>query len=200
MTDIQIVRRAHEGLTYAEYLDHWREHLGQPVTDKDQRRLHFYRTYNMERSERIASAYDPSPRLTEAMTCISEKQLWMVLTEAWCGDSAFSLPVIAAVAEQSPNIDLRILLRDSHLDIMDAYLTNGARSVPKLVAFGASGEQLFTWGPRPEPAQALRERMKAEGADGKAMTTALVEWYEAGGWRIVDEELAVALESVTCAP
>lgn len=199
MNEVQIYQQAQQGLTYEEYLAYWREQLEQPITDKDQRRLHFYRSYNMERSERVAAAYSPSPRLAEALACIPEPQLWIVLTEAWCGDSAFCLPVIAAAAASTPNIELRILLRDDHLEIMDQYLTDGGRSVPKLVAFDTSGEQCFTWGPRPEPAHAMRARMKAEGAGGKTMTNALVEWYEAGGWEIVDEELAAALEATVCA-
>lgn len=36
---------------------------------------------------------------------------------------------------------------------MNRYLTNGKRSVPKLIVFDtASGEELAQWGPRPEMA------------------------------------------------
>ena len=59
---------------------------------------------------------------------------WLVLTEAWCGDAAQSLPIINKMAEVSDNITLRLILRDENLDVMDQFLQNGrSRSIPKLI-------------------------------------------------------------------
>jgi hypothetical protein len=164
--------------------------------DKAQRKLYHYAKYNLERSERVTREYMPSGRLLTAVESIEERQLWTILTEDWCGDSAFSLPIIAAAAARNPRIALRILPRDANLDVMDLYLTEGARSIPKLIAFAPDGEELFTWGPRPEPARLLRLRLKEAGAQPQELTAALVDWYDAGGWQVVDDELAVAVESV----
>jgi hypothetical protein len=80
----------------------------------------------------------------------------MVITETWYGDSAQNLPIIAKAAELNNKIDLRILLRDSNIDIIDHYLTNGqSRSIPILVAFDLDGNELFKWGPRPLTAKIL---------------------------------------------
>lgn len=200
MKQFFIDKRPHQGFTYERYLELWKAHMEMPVAglDKAQRKLYHYAKYNLERSARIASGYTLSDRLLSAIDSIDEFQLWMVLTEDWCGDSAYNLPVIAAAAARNSLVDLHILPRDANLDIMDEYLTDGGRSIPKLVAFSTEGEELFTWGPRPEPARLLRLRMKEAGADPKEMTAALIDWYEAGGWQVVDEELAVALESVAC--
>jgi hypothetical protein len=194
-------RRPHEGLTYEAYVERWKARMELPVSgmDKSQRKLYHYAKYNLERSERVTRSHTLSSQLREAVECIDEPQLWMVLTEDWCGDSAFNLPIIAAAAARSSLIDIRILPRDANLDIMDQYLTDNARSIPKLVAFSSNGEELFMWGPRPEPARLLRLRMKEAGADPKEMTAALVDWYDAGGWCVVDEELTTALETVVCA-
>jgi len=193
-----IERRPHNGLTYEAYVAAWEEALRQPLAGLDARarRYLYYRRYNYERAQRVAGAYRMSERLARALEAIEQPQLWMVLTEDWCGDSAYSLPVIAEAARRSPLITLRILRRDENPDIMDLYLTRGARSIPKLVAFAEDGTELFTWGPRPAEAQALRDRLKEEGADARQLTQALIDWYEAGGWQQVDTELADRLEAV----
>ena len=63
------------------------------------------------------------------------KQVWWVFIEAWCGDGAQSLPVLEKIAASSlGNIQLRLLLRDEHANLMTPYLTNGGKAIPKLVA------------------------------------------------------------------
>ena len=84
------------------------------------------------------------------MESIQESQIWLIITEAWCGDGAQSIPYLAKLVELNPKIKLRIIMRDEYPEIMDAYLTNGARSIPKLVAFTEDLKvELFTWGPKP---------------------------------------------------
>ncbi|RMH63918.1 MAG: thioredoxin family protein [Bacteroidetes bacterium] len=189
-------RRPHNGWTPAAYQAQWEEKLARPLRGLDRvaRRYALYSRYNHERAAHVRAHYRMSEALREALHGIVAPQLWMVLTEDWCGDSAYSLPIIEQAAALSERVDLRILPRDEHLDIMDHYLTNGARSIPRLVAFDASGRELFTWGPRPAPLQALRDRLKAEGADGQTLSNAVIDWYDAGGWVEVDRELAALVQ------
>lgn len=82
------------------------------------------------------------------------KWLWLVITEAWCGDAAQNIPVIAKIAEINSNIELKFILRGENLVVMDTYLTNGGRSIPKLICLDSQTlEELGTWGPRPVIAQ-----------------------------------------------
>lgn len=198
MKDFFNARRPHNGLTYDAYQAALVEHAEQPLAglDRKARRYVFYARYNQERSERVEQAYAISARLREAVEKIDAPQLWMVLTEDWCGDSAYALPIIVEAAALNPLIDLRILLRDDNLDIMDQYLTGTSRSIPKLVVFSEEGEELFQWGPRPREAQELRERLKSEGLSGAEISKKLIEWYDDGGWRQVDVELTDVLEGV----
>ena len=54
----------------------------------------------------------------------------IVLTEDWCGDAMLNIPILRNIAEEA-NIDVRYVLRDQNLELMDQYLTNGtARSIP----------------------------------------------------------------------
>lgn len=197
------LRRIRAGLTYEAYRSDWQaelDHLPKGV-DKTTRKYWYYKKYNWERAERVRAAYEMSPGLREALASVEEPQLWLVLTEAWCVDSAYSLPIIAAAVQASPSVDLRILPRDENLDLMDQYLTNGGRSIPKLVAFGEDGTERFRWGPRPEPAQTLRARMKEGGASGAELSQAVITWYEASNWQVVDAELgACVLASLPLRP
>jgi thiol-disulfide isomerase/thioredoxin len=78
----------------------------------------------------------------------------LVLSEDWCGDAVNSIPVIARLAEEAPNLDLRVLARDENLDLMDAHLTNGSRSIPAVIVYDDEFRELGWWGPRPAELQA----------------------------------------------
>ena len=84
-----------------------------------------------------------------ALKSIDAPVTWLVLTEGWCGDAAQSLPIINKIASESTQITLKIILRDDHEELMNHFLTNGGKSIPKLIALNAKNEVLNTWGPRP---------------------------------------------------
>lgn len=197
MPDFFDDRRPHEGLPYDEYRAHWREQTDRPAegADPDERKMLHYLNYNWERQAHVHDAYTPSDELRAAVEAIDAPQLWMVLTEPWCGDSAFLLPVIAEAAGLRDDVTLRILLRDDNLDVMDQYLTDGSRSIPKLVAFSEDGEERFTWGPRPESARERFAELREAYDDKQQQIAELIEHYEDGGWREADAELATALRA-----
>ena len=196
MKDFFQERRPHRGLSYDDYLAAWRSEIDRAPSGErstEERKRHHYVRYNYERSEQVHARSEPSAELRAAMDAIEAPQLWMVLTENWCGDSAFCLPVLADAARLSEQVTLRILRRDDHLDIMDQYRTDGSRSIPKLVAFSEAGAERFQWGPRPRGAQRCFARA-AERSDRKEdVVKALLAHYEEGGWQAVDSELADAV-------
>lgn len=191
MTTPVTENRLRDALSYDEYRSYWHEQKETSPEGKDpddRRRIH-YLNYNWERQARVHENYTPSDELREALSAIDEAQDWMVLTEPWCGDSAFLLPVIAEAAEFCERVTLRILLRDDNLDVMDEYLTDGSRSIPKLVAFSGDGDELWTWGPRPEGARRRFATLQDEYEDKRTVVKKLVSYYEDGGWREAEDEL-----------
>jgi hypothetical protein len=104
------------------------------------------------------------PELVETLRQLTHPWRWAVLAEAWCGDTAHHLPVLAHLAEASNGcIDLRVFLRSEHPDLMAEYQTNGKNSIPKLICLDAATlTELGTWGPRPAAAEALSHRLHAE--------------------------------------
>lgn len=129
---------------------------------------------------------------------IKEEQVWLVVTEAWCGDGAQSIPYLAKLVDLNPLIDLKIIMRDENPEIMDVYLTNGARSIPKLIAFTKDLKvEFFTWGPKPEY---LIKRHKAYKYDsqGKTYKDFLEEihlWYARNKNQDLEVELFPLIQS-----
>ncbi|MGJ9457469.1 thioredoxin family protein [Oceanobacillus sp. CF4.6] len=72
----------------------------------------------------------------------------IVLTEDWCGDAMLNIPILLKLSEAS-GIQVRMLLRDQNLELMDQYLTNGkSRSIPIFIFIDEDGNEVAKWGPR----------------------------------------------------
>ena len=117
---------------------------------------------NAQRIKRIDKQFELSNEVKRLLKLQKRDWLWIVLVESWCGDAAQNIPVIAKIAEQSSKIELKLILRDENLQIMDAYLTNNSRSIPKLICIDKeSGEEIGTWGSRPTVIQDAAVKFKA---------------------------------------
>ncbi len=133
------------------------------TTGKDQAEsLINYTLLNDRRMKRL----DKTVRLSEAVeqkaASYDKKVTWLVLTESWCGDAAQTMPVMNKVAALNENIDLKVVLRDEHIELMDQFLTNGSRSIPKLIMLDTeTNEVLGEYGPRPSIATKMVQDFKA---------------------------------------
>lgn len=138
-----------------------------------------YTKLNVQRMQRIDKTVHLQPELSAALKAIDQPQTWLVITEGWCGDAAQILPVINAMANENPLIRLQLVLRDSNLELMDQYLTDGtSRSIPKLIVLDTDTmEERFNWGPRPAALQEIYQKMRAEGMDYPAIAQELHAWY-----------------------
>jgi len=141
-----------KGFSYSEFVQ-FTEKLVEEKRTTGANQSEAYLDYTrmcLQRMNRWNKTAKVSAKMTHLIESIEEPQIWLVITEAWCGDGAQSIPYMAKLAELNPKIKLRIIMRDEYPEIMDAYLTNGARSIPKLVAFTEDLKvELFTWGPKP---------------------------------------------------
>jgi len=100
----------------------------------------------------------------------------LVIAEDWCGDASSTIPIVARFADTVPGMKLRLLRRDQHPELMDRYLTNGARSIPIVIALDDSFRELGHWGPRPAVLQAwvLENRPRVPKAE---LYPQVRKWY-----------------------
>ena len=155
-----------------------------------------YTRLNQYRMHRLDKTVKLDTDLQQLAFQISTPQTWYVLTEAWCGDSAQNLPVIAKVAALNLNITLTMLLRDEHPEIMDAYLTRGGKSIPKLIALDTEGNELFTWGPRPAALQEIVwDYKKNPTVPYVAFQEEEQRWYNTDKTKTLQRELVTLLRN-----
>lgn len=133
----------------------------------------------------------------EQAAALGEKFRLVVLAEDWCGDATNSVPILAKWAEQAPNVELRILRRDEHPEIMDRYLTNGvARSIPVVIVLTEDMQELGWWGPRPRELEAWAAEQRAAGRDKKAMYPEIRRWYARDKGETTLREVLAVMDAV----
>lgn len=156
----EVIESAMSYTTYRQLIDRLLEKEKTTGDDHSEAMVN-YTKMNAQRMKRLDNQVHLSDDLTTALQQVDKEWIWLVLTEGWCGDAAQNVPVIAKMADQNENIDLKLILRDQHLDIMDEYLTNGGRAIPKLVCLDAETlEEVGSWGPRPGKLQQLAMEWK----------------------------------------
>lgn len=138
-----------------------------------------YTMLNDRRMKRWDKTIKVTEDTKERLNHFKEKATWLVITESWCGDAAHVMPVISKIADLNKNIDFKVVLRDENNDLMDAFLTNGNRSIPKLIMIDdATGDVINTYGPRPSDATKLVNDYKAEhGKLTPEFKEDLQRWY-----------------------
>lgn len=91
--------------------------------------------------------------ILKAAHALENRWRFLVLAEDWCGDAINSVPYLARLVEQVPALEMRLLSRDENLDLMDAHLTGGSRSIPVVMILDEAYHEVAWWGPRPTPLQ-----------------------------------------------
>jgi len=191
------------GLSPDEYNEHFSQRVmiaADPTALAHDNHLQFV-PLNKQRSARIEKTYTPSDDIKELVQSIDSPQTWIIITEDWCGDSSQIVPYVLGIAALSPQISVRFLLRDTFPDIMNMYLTNGTKSIPKVIAFETQTEvELWTWGPRPmQAAQEFLQR-KADGMPKSENQVLLHTWYARDKGKSIEKELGDCIRNVVEVP
>ena len=126
----------------------------------------------------------------EIVHSVKQSQTWHVITEPWCGDAAHVVPFLHLIAQQNPLITVHYELRDSEPFRITNYFTHGGKSIPKLIVQSNSGEDLATWGPRPDRCQVIYDKLKSEHADFETIKIELQKWYNKDEGKELFKELA----------
>lgn len=158
-----------------------------------------YSKLNVARMNRLDKTGKLGADTLEKLSQINQAQTWLVITEGWCGDAAQIVPILQKMAAANSNIQLRFILRDENPEVMAAFLTQGSRSIPKVIILDTETlEVLGDWGPRPSVAQAMvmAAKEEMENMTDKALKaqryeelkTTLHSWYAQDKTRLTQQE------------
>lgn len=140
-------------------------HYGEYIPMNHHRSSRLDKTFKLS-EEQIKLAQECSPRT------------WLVISEHWCGDASQIVPVMAKIAQASQGkINFRLVYRDEVLDLMQAHLTNGGMSVPKLIQLDEHFALINDWGPRPKAAQEMVIKLKSDPETAANYIEELHKWY-----------------------
>jgi hypothetical protein len=152
---------------------------GKSTGNEQSQALTHYSELNETRMNRLEKTIKITEEFTKQLKQLKREYLWLVISEGWCGDAAQLVPIFHKMAALSPNIDLKIAFRDENDDLMNLFLTNGSRSIPKLIILDKNTlEVLSDFGPRPNGAKQLILDYKAlHGVVDETAKTNLQLWY-----------------------
>lgn len=141
--------------------------------------LTHYSELNETRMNRLEKTIGIAIENVQKLQQLKRSYIWLVISEGWCGDAAQILPIIYKMAQLSENIDVKIVLRDENDELMNMFLTNGTRSIPKLIVLDKNTlEVLGDFGPRPIGAkQLISDYKKEHGIIDEKAKTDLQLWY-----------------------
>ena len=180
-------------MTFKEYLNNFQTIIDTPQQDQAEPYTDsFYLEYtqlNWTRMNRWLKKADLNAELVKAIESIRESQTWIVIAEPWCGDAAHNVPFIQKLAELNPNITISYELRDSEPFRINDYLTNGSKSIPKLIVRDEQGKDILVWGPRPAGCQKIYTEMSAQKANHDQINIEVQKWYNANKGVELQEEL-----------
>jgi len=194
MTPLITHESLENAMNYPTYVEMVRRLFGRgETTGNKEFQTRFWMDLTAQSLEKIDSLLQFSNLKENTIKKIQSQDMplvWLAITQAWCINSAYILPVIYKMAELNSNITMKVVLRDEPPYIIDNFLTRGSKSTPKVICLDAESlVVLGTWGPRPTELQAkmmLRTRAinKLFGSDsnaeskGRAIVNQMTEWYE----------------------
>ena len=150
---------------------------------------------NFQRTKRITKTLLLTKEITDLAQNMQSEMLWIVIAESWCGDVPQSLPYLNALSISSEKIKLRIILRDDNSEIMDQFVTNGSRAIPKLICLDPETYEVAgTWGPRPAGAKEIVQTLLKNPAITKDIRNEAVQrWYLENKGQQLQSELSLLI-------
>ncbi len=190
------IEKSHSYIEYRTLLKSLLSQGKSSGSEQSEALLH-YSELNDTRMNRLDKTISIPTENVEKLKQLENEQIWLVISEGWCGDAAQILPVINKMAEQNTKINLRIVFRDENDELMQLFLTNGTRSIPKLIVLDKDTLEFLTdFGPRPNGAKKLILDYKAQhGIVDETAKTELQLWYLHDKGLSTQNEILEAIET-----
>nr|WP_294871703.1 thioredoxin family protein [uncultured Pedobacter sp.] len=191
---------SNDGMTYLQYRSLIDELLLQHKTtgpDDSDAMLH-YTKMNVQRMSRVDKTVKLNEDFLNVLDTVKNKYRFLVISEGWCGDAAQIVPVFDKIATSfTDKFELRFVLRDKNLPLIDAHLTKGGRAIPVLLILDEKGDVVKKWGPRPDVLQELLAGWKRDSSDMMEIAEKLHGWYAKDKTQTTQQELTEIFKDLT---
>lgn len=183
-------------MNFQSYLSYFETiiHAPNPAAPYDNPDYFNYAKLNWSRTNRWLKTGILSDEIKSIVMSFKQPQQWIVITEPWCGDASHVVPFIHMMAELNSNITVQYELRDAEPFRINSYLTNGGKSIPKLIIRNNAGEDQAVWGPRPQSCQAVYDILKSNNADFEQIKIELQKWYNQNEGIDIQQEIGDLLK------
>lgn len=167
-----------KGYNYTDYLKKIENQLNELENGNDPDGYAEFYSINLKRIDRLNKSFELSDEQKEKLSRVKPNFRILTISEGWCGDASQIVPVVEKIAEEL-GVEHHIVLRDQNLELMDAYLTNGSRSIPIFIGVDNDGNETFRFGPRPKGGMELLKKAKENpaGFDKDQFHIDLQLWY-----------------------
>jgi len=191
---------SNDGMTYQQYRSLIDELLLQHKTtgpDDSDAMLH-YTKMNVQRMNRVDKTVKLNEDFLNVLNTVKNKYRFLVISEGWCGDAAQIVPVFDKIVTSFPDrFELRFVLRDKNLPLIDAHLTKGGRAIPVLLILDEKGDVVKKWAPRPDILQELLAGWKRDSSDMMEIAEKLHGWYAKDKTQTTQQELTKIFKDLT---
>ena len=190
ITNLEYKEYFDKGINYAEY----KEQMADDLASNSDVKIKEYISLNQHRMHRVEKTFAMSDSLKQEIEKVKSKIYWLVLTEHWCGDASQILPALHKIVAMSKGkIEMKLVYRDQNLKLMDQYLTNNGRSIPKLIQLDSNFNVTGVWGPRPVFAQKLVKELKSNPTTADTYANQLHLWYAKDKQKSLEIEISELL-------
>lgn len=175
----QALFNSHSYLEYRKLMADLLKDGKSTAVEQTQERTH-YSELNESRMRRLDKTINITDENGAKLKTLTKRYIWLVLSESWCGDAAQILPILHKMeVESKGKIEMKLVLRDENEMLMNHFLTNKSKAIPKLIVIDKeTGSVVGDWGPRPQGAVNLIEAYKAEfGSIDETVKANLQLWY-----------------------
>jgi hypothetical protein len=187
-------------MTYQQYRILIDELLLQRKTtgsDDSDAMLH-YTKMNVQRMNRVDKTVKLNEDFLNVLDTVKTKYRFLVISEGWCGDAAQIVPIFDKIATSfTEKFELRFVLRDKNLPLIDAHLTKGGKAIPVLLILDEKGDVVKKWGPRPDVLQELLAGWKRDSSDMMEIAEKLHGWYAKDKTQTTQQELTEIFKDLT---
>lgn len=153
---------------------------------------HNYYKLGIVRSQRLLKTFESSENQQALLKKKYNHQKFLIISEPWCGDSSQVLPAMHLFFNSQ---NIKIIYRDENEELMNLFLTNGTKSIPKVLILDEHFELKNTWGPRTQYANQIliNHKYRAEGINKELFYREIQSYYAKNKGEDVINELVKLL-------